>query len=67
MMRTPNTIEDEIDEIRLRIYERTKHMTHSERTEYYRKSGEATAKKYGFKLINNPIEKKVVFDGTQAH
>ena len=66
-MKTPNTIQDEIDEIRLRIYERTKNMTPSEITEYYRKSGEATAKKYGFKIYNNPVEMKVVFDGTKAN
>ena len=45
------SIEDEIDEIRLRIYERTKDMTIEERTEYYRKSSERAAKKYGFKCI----------------
>ena len=50
-MRTPDTIEDEIDKIRLQTYEKTKHMTPSQLTEYYRKSGEATAKKYGFKIV----------------
>ncbi|MCL2712226.1 MAG: hypothetical protein FWD37_02980 [Methanomassiliicoccaceae archaeon] len=43
-------IEDEIDEIRLNIYEKIKDMTPQERVEYYRKSGERTAKKYGFKI-----------------
>ena len=56
-MKPPNTIEDEIDEIRLRIYERTKDMTPSEITEYYRKSGEATAKKYGLKIIDSVGER----------
>jgi hypothetical protein len=44
-------IEQEINEIRLRIYEETKDMTPAQRTEYYNKSGEASAKKYGFKII----------------
>ena len=52
-MKTPNTIEQEVDQIRLRIYEKTKDMTPAQLTEYYRKSGEATAKKYGFKIIAN--------------
>ena len=52
-MKTPNTIEQEVDQIRLRIYEKIKDMTPAQETEYYRKSGEATAKKYGFKIISN--------------
>ena len=44
------TIEDEIDEIRLKIYEKIKDMTPQETTEYYRKSGQETAKKYGLKI-----------------
>ena len=52
MMKTPNTIEQEINEIRVKIYERTKDMTPQQRVEYYRKSGEASAKKYGFKVID---------------
>jgi len=52
-MRTPDTIEQEIDNIRLVIYERTKDMTPSQLTEYYRKSGEESAKKYGFTIVEN--------------
>jgi hypothetical protein len=52
-MKTPNTIEEEIDKIRLAIYEEIKDMTPSQRTEYYRKSGEATAKKYGFQIVTS--------------
>jgi hypothetical protein len=51
MKRLIDPIEQEIDEIRLGIYEKTKDMTPAERTEYYNKSGEATAKKYGFKIV----------------
>ena len=49
-MKKANTIEDEINRIRLKIYKRTKDMTPAQRTEYYRKSGEASAKKYGFTI-----------------
>ena len=55
-MRTPNTIEDEIDAIRLKIYEETKDMTCQEVSDYYRKSGESAAKKYGFKRVSGPRE-----------
>jgi len=44
------SIEDEIDEIRRRIYERTKDMTTEEHIEYYRKVAEEAAKKYGIKI-----------------
>ena len=50
-MKTANIIEQEVDQIRLRIYEKTKNMTSSQLTEYYKKSGEVSAKKYGFKII----------------
>ena len=50
-MKTPNTIERDLDKIRLQTYEQTKDMTPAQLTEYYRKSGEATAKKYGFKVV----------------
>jgi len=55
-MRTPNTIEDEVDAIRRQIHEKTKHMTPSQRTEYYRKSGEAIAKELGIKIYANAEE-----------
>jgi hypothetical protein len=51
MSDTIDPIEQEVNEIRLRIYEETKNMTPAQRTEYYNKSGEATAKKYGFKVV----------------
>jgi hypothetical protein len=57
-MRTLNTIEDEIDQIRLGIYEKTKNMTTEQLIEYYRKSGEASAKKYGFKIYRNAQDAK---------
>ena len=48
-----SSIEKEVDRIRLEIYEETKHMTDAELNEYFRISGEETAKKYGFKLVHS--------------
>jgi hypothetical protein len=54
-MKTANTIEQEVNKIRLQIYEKTKDMTPEQLTEYYKKSGEASSKKYGFKIITRAI------------
>lgn len=59
-MKTVNTIEREVDRIRLHIYEKTKNMTPAQLTEYYRKSGEASAKKYGFTIIDSVPQKRNV-------
>ena len=56
--KTPNAIEREVNQIRLKIYEKTKDMTPAQLTEYYKKSGEVSAKKYGFKIAVNAKEKK---------
>ncbi|MCL1919283.1 MAG: hypothetical protein FWG14_13490 [Peptococcaceae bacterium] len=50
-MKTPNTIEQEINQIRLRIYEETKDMTVEERVERINRIGENASKKYGFKIV----------------
>jgi len=50
-MKTPNTIEDDIDRIRLKIYEETKDLTDAQWVEHFNKIGETAAKKYGFKII----------------
>ena len=52
-MKPSNPVEQEINKIRLAIYEKTKDMTPAQLTEYYKKSTEATIKKYGFKVITN--------------
>ena len=52
-MKMYKAVEQEVNQIRLRIYEKTKDMTPSQLTEYYRKSGEATAQKYGFKIVTS--------------
>ena len=58
-MKTANTIEQEVNQIRLKIYEKTKNMTPIQLTAYYQKSGEASSKKYGFTIIASPEEKKM--------
>ena len=54
-MKTINNIEQEVNQIRLQIYEKTKDMTPAELTAYYQKSGEDSAKKYGFKIVASAI------------
>jgi len=56
-MKTNSPIEQEVNQIRLAIYEKIKNMTPAQVTEYYRKSGEATAKKFGFKIIESARER----------
>jgi len=52
-MKTISPIEQEVNQIRLAIYEKIKDMTPSQVTEYYKQSTEATIQKYGFKVIEN--------------
>ena len=56
-MKKPDTIEDEIDRIRLQIYEEMKGMTIEERVEHMNRFGEAAAKKYGFKYVTRANKK----------
>jgi len=56
-MKIPNTIEWDINKIRLAIYEETKDMTPAQRAERVNKIGEAAAKKYGFKIVKSANEK----------
>jgi hypothetical protein len=49
-MKTPNTIEDEIDRIRLEIYEETKGLTPHERAEQTNRIAETFAEQFGFKI-----------------
>ena len=53
-MKTPNTIERDLDRIRLKIYEKTKDMTSEQLTAYYKNSVDEVEKKYGFKFIRHP-------------
>jgi len=50
-MKTYKTVEQEVNQIRLKIYEETKDMTPEEYTERVRKIGEEAAKKYGFQRV----------------
>ena len=52
-MKTISPIEQEVNQIRLRIYEKTKDMTPAQRAERTNKIAEAAAKKYGFRIIEN--------------
>jgi len=56
-MKTPNTIEDEIDRIRLEIYEETKDMTPAQRAERTNRIAETIAAKYHITRIAR-VEKK---------
>jgi len=55
-MKKPDTILDEIHAIRRKIDEETKDMTPAQRVERVNRIGEATAKKYGFKIIASAEE-----------
>jgi hypothetical protein len=53
-MRKSDPIQDELDQIRIKIYEETKHMSSDKIHEYFRKTTEKAAKKYGF-TIGKPL------------
>ena len=55
-MKTISKIEQEVNQIRLSIYEETKNMTPEQRVERVKKIGEEAAKKYGFKRIASARE-----------
>jgi len=56
-MKTISPIEQEVNQIRLAIYEKTKDMTPAQITDYYKQSTEATIQKYGFKVVANANER----------
>jgi len=58
-MKTISSVEQEINQIRLSIYEKTKDMTPAQRAERTNKIAEAAAKKYGFKIIASAKEKTI--------
>ena len=53
MGRKISSIEKEIDEIMLQIYEETKHMTRAEEREYYMRDARELAEKHGFRIISS--------------
>ena len=56
--KTPDTIEQEVNAIRLKIYEKTKDMTLDQRKERLSKIVDAAQKKFGFKRIASAKDKK---------
>ena len=58
--KTISNIEQEVNQIRLKIYEETEVLTAEQYTERVRKIGEAAAKKYGFQRISSASEKLTV-------
>jgi len=50
-MKTLNTIEDEIDAIRDKIHEETKHMTFEQRVERLRRRTDPIIRQYGMKVV----------------
>jgi hypothetical protein len=56
-MKTISPIEQEVNQIRLAIYEKTKDMTPAQRAERTNKIAEAAAQKYGFKIITSAKER----------
>jgi hypothetical protein len=55
-MKNKNTIEDEIDAIRIELYEQTKHMTSKEFIAFIQKQTAPINEKYGFKPISRVME-----------
>ena len=51
-MKRVNTFEDELDEIRVKIYEQTKDMTIDERVVYLKSLAAPVLEEYGLKTLN---------------
>jgi hypothetical protein len=49
--------DDWIDKVRIDIYEKTKNMSLEEFQEYFRRSGEEVARKYGFTIVESSDSK----------
>jgi hypothetical protein len=57
-MKTISNVEQEVNRIRLEIYEETKNLTREQRIERTNKIAEAAAQKYGFKIVASAKEKR---------
>jgi hypothetical protein len=55
-VKTIRKIEQEVNQIRLQIYEETKNLTPAQRAERTNRIAEAAARKYGFKIVANAKE-----------
>ena len=61
MMKKPNTIEKELNEIRLDFYEKTKGLSPSEMNEYIRSHVSSVHQKHGIQTISTlKTERKAV-------
>jgi len=58
-MKTISKIEQEVNQIRLKIYEETKDLTPEQYKERLNKLTEAAAQKYGFRVISSANEKNI--------
>ena len=56
-MKSTSNIEQEVNRIRLKIYEETKNLTPEQYKERLDKITKAAAEKYGFKVVANTKEK----------
>jgi hypothetical protein len=56
-MKTISHVEQEVNQIRLKIYEETKDLTPEQYRARLNKITEAAAKKYGFKVVASAKEK----------
>jgi IS5 family transposase len=54
-MKLTNNIENEIDVIRDRIYEKIKNMTSSEETAYFNAIADEARKMHGFRVVKSAI------------
>jgi len=57
-MKNINTIERDLDRIRLQIYEETKHMTVAQRVERTKNNAEAFVKECGYMFVIGPDNKR---------
>ena len=55
-MKTISKIEQEVNQIRLKIFEETKDLTPAQRAERTNKITEPAAQKYGFKIVASARE-----------
>ena len=55
-MSTISKVEQEVNQIRLAIYEKTKDLTPAQRAERTNRIAEAAAQKYGFKIVASARE-----------
>jgi hypothetical protein len=51
-MKRPNTFEDELDEIRIKLYEETKNMTVKEQVAYFNSLAAPILQEYGLRTLN---------------